>query len=306
MPLAIPPTIPSSAAAAVSFNGRTPFELPQSPTTYFADKATSSPPHPSLLFPCPFRRGSIFSSDGSDFEDVESASIAMNLFLEADRMLQHQHHQQQMRQLSHLPPTPSTQMNTTQRIAPITAPPSPPFSSQARPSKFLFPKFMFQTAPTSSNSLPKSTPPPQPSPSSSLTTTTTKPTPFIHYTYLPSNSPPLLLQPMTLPSCIDVNDRNEVPPLPLIHPCPHPGCGRKFRRLFNMKSHLVCHSGDRPHACTTCSATFRRKHDLQRHFRSSHTKQQPFRCTICLRGFTRKDHFNRHMKLEEKKKIDVQ
>lgn len=84
-----------------------------------------------------------------------------------------------------------------------------------------------------------------------------------------------------------------------LHPCPHPGCTRMFTRLYNVRSHLICHSGDRPHPCVDCPASFRRKHDLQRHVRTSHSKSRPFQCTRCPRSFARRDHWRRHCAVED-------
>ncbi|KAJ3228377.1 Metallothionein expression activator [Clydaea vesicula] len=83
------------------------------------------------------------------------------------------------------------------------------------------------------------------------------------------------------------------------HPCPFPGCKKLFTRLYNVKSHMVCHSGTRPHVCTQCSATFCRKHDLQRHFRTTHSNERPWQCNRCSKSFARRDHYKRHMRVEE-------
>ncbi|KAJ3078358.1 Metallothionein expression activator [Quaeritorhiza haematococci] len=83
------------------------------------------------------------------------------------------------------------------------------------------------------------------------------------------------------------------------YPCPFPGCDRVFTRLYNVKSHLICHSGDRPHVCSQCPASFRRKHDLQRHYRTSHSGEKPWSCPKCSRRFARKDHYRRHLQVEE-------
>ena len=55
-----------------------------------------------------------------------------------------------------------------------------------------------------------------------------------------------------------------------MHVCPHPGCNKAFPRYYSLKSHLLCHSNDRPHVCRFCNAAFARKHDLQRHTRTLH------------------------------------
>jgi hypothetical protein len=55
-----------------------------------------------------------------------------------------------------------------------------------------------------------------------------------------------------------------------MHVCPHPGCNKAFPRYYSLKSHLLCHSNERPHVCSACHAAFARKHDLQRHLRTLH------------------------------------
>ncbi|KAI8846535.1 hypothetical protein BC829DRAFT_355396, partial [Chytridium lagenaria] len=76
--------------------------------------------------------------------------------------------------------------------------------------------------------------------------------------------------------------------------CPFEGCDRVFPRQYNLKSHIFCHTGERPHVCDHCHAAFARKHDLQRHLRTLHADDRPFRCGRCNQGFTRADQLARH------------
>ncbi|KAJ3096432.1 hypothetical protein HDU96_000768, partial [Phlyctochytrium bullatum] len=56
--------------------------------------------------------------------------------------------------------------------------------------------------------------------------------------------------------------------------CPFRDCERTFPRQYNLKSHIYCHTGERPHGCATCGAAFARKHDLQRHLRTLHAARR--------------------------------
>ncbi|KAJ3138160.1 hypothetical protein HK101_003771 [Irineochytrium annulatum] len=86
---------------------------------------------------------------------------------------------------------------------------------------------------------------------------------------------------------------------PKIFKCPYENCGRVFPRAYNLKSHIFCHTGERPHICTLCRAAFARKHDLQRHTRTLHAGDRPFKCPRCKQGFQRADQLARHRALEE-------
>ncbi|KAJ3373406.1 hypothetical protein GGF31_000839 [Allomyces arbusculus] len=44
-------------------------------------------------------------------------------------------------------------------------------------------------------------------------------------------------------------------------------CGKVFRRIYNLKSHIKTHSNERPHACSLCGKAFLRKADMFRHMK---------------------------------------
>ncbi|KAJ3098925.1 Metallothionein expression activator [Phlyctochytrium bullatum] len=81
-------------------------------------------------------------------------------------------------------------------------------------------------------------------------------------------------------------------------PCPFEGCGRVFPRKYNLRSHMACHSDERPNVCEICRAAFARKHDLSRHMRTLHNKKRPFACATCDQRFSRADQLIRHMLAE--------
>ncbi|KAJ3195263.1 hypothetical protein HDU82_002186 [Entophlyctis luteolus] len=86
--------------------------------------------------------------------------------------------------------------------------------------------------------------------------------------------------------------------------CPYDGCDKTFPRQYNLKSHMFCHSGLRPHVCCLCNAAFARKHDLQRHSRTIHAKERPFKCATCSQGFSQIEQLRRH-EIQEKAGLAV-
>ncbi|KAK0703306.1 hypothetical protein B0T26DRAFT_792565 [Lasiosphaeria miniovina] len=77
------------------------------------------------------------------------------------------------------------------------------------------------------------------------------------------------------------------------HKCPH--CDTEFTRYFNLKSHLLMHSDEKPYRCQACQLRFRRLHDLKRH-NKMHTGEKLHICPKCDRKFARSDALVRHSK----------
>ncbi|KAJ3378759.1 hypothetical protein HDU92_007138 [Lobulomyces angularis] len=71
---------------------------------------------------------------------------------------------------------------------------------------------------------------------------------------------------------VEKNNQNEIPTdkSQEIFPCPI--CDKIFIRSYNLKSHMVCHSGEKLHGCIwrNCGKSFARKHDLLRHQKNLH------------------------------------
>lgn len=74
--------------------------------------------------------------------------------------------------------------------------------------------------------------------------------------------------------------------------CLYGGCGKRFGRKENIKSHVQTHLGDRQYKCFVCYKCFVRQHDLKRHSKI-HTGVKPYQCQ-CGNSFARHDALTRH------------
>jgi uncharacterized Zn-finger protein len=101
-------------------------------------------------------------------------------------------------------------------------------------------------------------------------------------------------------------------------------CDKAFNTLFEIKSHLVKHSNERPFNCTICRTKFKRKDALVKHMQSIHTYSEilleceicgklvrhqstlrnhmrshsnirDFKCQMCNKSFKRRDHLKEHL-----------
>ncbi|ODV75489.1 C2H2-type zinc finger protein CYBJADRAFT_123561 [Cyberlindnera jadinii NRRL Y-1542] len=75
--------------------------------------------------------------------------------------------------------------------------------------------------------------------------------------------------------------------------CNYKGCGKKFTRRYNVRSHVQTHLCDRPFVCEHegCNKAFVRLHDLTRHHKIH--EEFAFRCD-CGKKFSRQDALFRH------------
>ncbi|XP_043194143.1 zinc finger protein 628-like isoform X1 [Amphibalanus amphitrite] len=75
-------------------------------------------------------------------------------------------------------------------------------------------------------------------------------------------------------------------------------CDKKFTQRTYMYTHVRIHTGARPHACSSCSRTFRSSSALSEHERSAHTSGAQFSCELCgqtlLHASSLRQHLRRH------------
>jgi hypothetical protein len=83
-----------------------------------------------------------------------------------------------------------------------------------------------------------------------------------------------------------------------------PNCSKIFLRNYNLQSHSLTHSGDRPYGCEVCGKTFARQNDCRRH-RTTHGGARSFTCGGvlkngspwgCQKDFSRADTLSNHHK----------
>ncbi|KAM8960824.1 zinc finger protein 366 [Pelodytes ibericus] len=61
-------------------------------------------------------------------------------------------------------------------------------------------------------------------------------------------------------------------------------CGKLFKQLSHLHTHMLTHQGTRPHKCQVCEKAFTQTSHLKRHM-MQHSEVKPYNCTICGRGF---------------------
>ena len=71
-------------------------------------------------------------------------------------------------------------------------------------------------------------------------------------------------------------------------------CPKIYSSKHNLVTHILGHSGIKPHACPVCGKLFKQSSHLQTHA-LTHTNVKPYSCQVCSRMFTQASHVKRHM-----------
>ena len=71
-------------------------------------------------------------------------------------------------------------------------------------------------------------------------------------------------------------------------------CPKIYSSKHNLVTHILGHSGIKPHSCPVCGKLFKQSSHLQTHA-LTHTNVKPYSCQVCSRTFTQASHVKRHM-----------
>ncbi|XP_053557410.1 zinc finger protein 366 [Bombina bombina] len=73
-----------------------------------------------------------------------------------------------------------------------------------------------------------------------------------------------------------------------------PMCDKSYTSKYNLVTHILGHSGIKPHACTRCGKLFKQLSHLHTHM-LTHQGTRPHKCHVCHKAFTQTSHLKRHM-----------
>lgn len=73
-----------------------------------------------------------------------------------------------------------------------------------------------------------------------------------------------------------------------------PMCEKSYTSKYNLVTHILGHSGIKPHACSQCGKLFKQLSHLHTHM-LTHQGTRPHKCQVCHKAFTQTSHLKRHM-----------
>ncbi|XP_036384656.1 zinc finger protein 366-like [Megalops cyprinoides] len=81
-------------------------------------------------------------------------------------------------------------------------------------------------------------------------------------------------------------------------------CGKLFKQLSHLHTHMLTHQGARPHKCQVCHKAFTQTSHLKRHM-MQHSDVKPHSCGVCGRGFAYPSELRAHELKHEKGQENV-
>ncbi|KAK1801330.1 hypothetical protein P4O66_023014, partial [Electrophorus voltai] len=71
-------------------------------------------------------------------------------------------------------------------------------------------------------------------------------------------------------------------------------CDKSYTSKYNLVTHILGHSGIKPHGCSLCGKLFKQLSHLHTHM-LTHQGARPHKCQVCHKAFTQTSHLKRHM-----------
>ncbi|XP_076859672.1 uncharacterized protein znf366 [Brachyhypopomus gauderio] len=71
-------------------------------------------------------------------------------------------------------------------------------------------------------------------------------------------------------------------------------CEKSYTSKYNLVTHILGHSGIKPHGCSLCGKLFKQLSHLHTHM-LTHQGARPHKCQVCHKAFTQTSHLKRHM-----------
>lgn len=71
-------------------------------------------------------------------------------------------------------------------------------------------------------------------------------------------------------------------------------CEKSYTSKYNLVTHILGHSGIKPHGCHLCGKLFKQLSHLHTHL-LTHQGARPHKCQVCHKAFTQTSHLKRHM-----------
>ena len=71
-------------------------------------------------------------------------------------------------------------------------------------------------------------------------------------------------------------------------------CDKSYTSKYNLVTHVLGHSGIKPHGCHLCGKLFKQLSHLHTHL-LTHQGTRPHKCQVCHKAFTQTSHLKRHM-----------